>query len=75
MRASQTPSKREVSRVGEEGHSQGRDRLSLRGRSRYAQTLLAQLLQATRRARHAQTKEGSWQETKAGREGHPSCSY
>src|SRR5918995_6182399 len=59
-------SQREDHRVGEEGRSQGRDRQTLRGRSRYRQALL----QATRRARNARTQEGSWQEAKARREGH-----
>src|SRR5688500_13593804 len=56
---------REDRRVGEEGRSQGRDRQTLRGRSRYRQALL----QATRRTRYLGAEEGSWQETKARREG------
>src|SRR5918995_3945653 len=59
-------SQREDRRVGQEGRAQGRDRPPFRSRSRDGQTLL----QAPRRARNARTQEGSWQDPKAGREGH-----
>jgi hypothetical protein len=53
----------EVSRVGQVGCPQGRDRPPLRGRSRHRQTLL----QAARLARHLRAEEGSQQQTQAGR--------
>src|SRR5215212_11108149 len=56
---------REDRRVGEEGRPQGRDRTSLRGRSRHRKTLL----QAARRARHLGAQEGSGQETETRCEG------